>query len=207
MAVSIVFTAMMFWLLVLFCLCSVDCLKCRSQEGHGEQELKRVVRSCMHRVSNGNGNGNGQDDSEDNNRGYGRQVHRYDYGQEQDGRSSNGYRWQRSLKQSENRNSSEGEGGQCVAQCFFEEMNMADSNGLPDRRKVSYMLTKDLRDRELRNFFMDTVQQCFRYLENGRSSRSGGNKCAQARDLVKCMSEYAKAQCDDWEEYGSLLFN
>ncbi|XP_022231895.2 odorant-binding protein 59a [Drosophila obscura] len=208
---------MIIWLIFFFfclscCCCSVEGLKCRSQEGHGELELKRVVRSCMHRTgnnnnnnNNNNGNGNGQDDNEDN-RGYGRTVHRYDYGQQEpDGRSNNGYRWQRSLRQSESRNSTEGaEGGQCVAQCFFEEMNMADGNGMPDRRKVSYMLTKDMRDRELRNFFMDTVQQCFRYLEN---SRNRSNKCSQSRDLVKCMSEYAKAQCDDWEEYGSLLFN
>ncbi|XP_033252262.1 odorant-binding protein 59a-like [Drosophila miranda] len=198
----------MIWL-ILFCLCccSVEGLKCRAQEGYGEAELKRVVRSCMHRSGNDNGNGNNNGNAPDDNegnRGYGRKVNRYDYGQEQDGRTNNGYRWQRRLKQTENRNSSESEGGQCVAQCFFEEMNIADGNGLPDRRKVSYILTKDLRDRELRNFFMDTVQQCFRYLEN---SRNRNNKCSQSRDLIKCMSEYAKAQCDDWEEYGSLLFN
>lgn len=79
-----------------------------------------------------------------------------------------------------------------------------DGNGMPERRKVSYLLTKDLRDRELRNFFMDTVQQCFRYLETGRGRH---NKCAVSQELVKCMSEYAKAQCEDWEEHGNLLFN
>jgi len=80
-----------------------------------------------------------------------------------------------------------------------------DSNGQPDRRKVSYLLTKDIRDRALRNFYMDTVQQCFRYLEQSRYQNN--NKCGQSRELIKCMSEYAKAQCDDWEEHSNLIFN
>ncbi|EDV56678.1 general odorant-binding protein 71 [Drosophila erecta] len=187
-------------------ICSIYALKCRSQEGLGEAELKRTVRSCMHR----------QDDDEDRGRGgQGRQGKGYEYGygmdqdEEQDrnpgSRGGYGNRRQRGLRQSDGRNHTSSDGGQCVAQCFFEQMNMVDGNGMPDRRKVSYMLTKDLRDRELRNFYTDTVQQCFRYLEsNGRGRH---HKCAVARELVKCMSEYAKAQCEDWEEHGNMLFN
>nr|XP_017024397.1 odorant-binding protein 59a [Drosophila kikkawai] len=204
-------------LLILLVIClsicshSISSLKCRSQEGLGEAELKRTVRSCMRR----------QDDNEDRGRGQtGRQGggHGYDFGRNQDddqdqdrdrnqgGRSGYGNRWQRSpSRQQESRNNTGGgDGGQCVAQCFFEEMNMVDGNGMPDRRKVSYLLTKDLRDRELRSFFTDTVQQCFRYLDNVGRSRQ--NKCAVSRELVKCMSEYAKAQCEDWQEHGNMLF-
>lgn len=185
-----------------------------------------------------------QDEDEDRGRGgQGRQGNGYEYGygmdqdqEEQDRNPGNrggyGNRRQRGLRQSDGRNHTSNDGGQCVAQCFFEEMNMVgdprdsfqsrnpsekqelipfnshpqvDGNGMPDRRKVSYLLTKDLRDRELRNFFTDTVQQCFRYLEsNGRGRH---HKCSAARELVKCMSEYAKAQCEDWEEHGNMLFN
>ncbi|EDW56821.1 odorant-binding protein 59a isoform X1 [Drosophila sechellia] len=187
--------------------CSIFALKCRSQEGLSEAELKRTVRNCMHR----------QDEDDDRGRGgQGRQGNGYEYGygmdqdqEEQDRNPGNrggyGNRRQRGLRQSDGRNHTSNDGGQCVAQCFFEEMNMVDGNGMPDRRKVSYLLTKDLRDRELRNFFTDTVQQCFRYLEsNGRGRH---HKCSAARELVKCMSEYAKAQCEDWEEHGNMLFN
>ncbi|XP_016991770.2 odorant-binding protein 59a [Drosophila rhopaloa] len=192
------------------CSCCTSALKCRSQEGLAEAELKRTVRGCMRR----------QDDNEDRGRGgQGRQGngHGFEYERDQEeepdrdpdrnmrNRGGYGNRRTRGFRQSENRNNTGGDGGQCVAQCFFEEMNMVDGNGMPDRRKVSYLLTKDLRDRELRNFFTDTVQQCFRYLEN--IGRNRHNKCAVARELVKCMSEYAKAQCEDWEEHGNMLFN
>ncbi|EDW09075.1 odorant-binding protein 59a [Drosophila mojavensis] len=213
-------------LLLLSFSCSINCLKCRSQDGAGDAELKRIVRTCMQRSgSNGNqedndnrryGNGNGRynfdnDDygqAQDRGQGQGRQQ------QQQQQQQSYGNSWQRSVKQTDNNNnnnnnnSNTSESGGCVALCFFEEMNMVDGSGQPDRRKVSYLLTKDLRDRELRNFYMDTVQQCFRYIEHSRySNNNSNNKCSQARELVKCMSEYAKAQCDDWEEHGNMLFN
>ncbi|XP_001987771.2 odorant-binding protein 59a, partial [Drosophila grimshawi] len=181
-------------------------LRCRSQDGASDAELKRIVRSCMQRSSSSSSNNNNNQD--DNDRHYGNPRYNFDssyngqdYGQGQ-GQSqrqqehSYDNRWQRSLKQSDNNNNNNNkanntsEMGSCVAQCFFEEMNMVDGNGQPDRRKVSYLLTKDLRDRELRNFYMDTVQQCFRYLEQSRyGSNNNNNKCAQARELIKCMSE------------------
>ncbi|XP_034479851.1 odorant-binding protein 59a [Drosophila innubila] len=193
-------------LLILLCgCCGIWSLKCRSQDGVSDEELKRIVRGCMQR------------------RERDRDRDRQGQGQQQ----SYGNRWQRSLKHSDmnnnrpnnnnnnnnnnnynnnnNSNNNNTELSSCVAQCFFEEMNMVDGNGQPDRRKVSYLLTKDLRDRALRNFYMDTVQQCFRYLEQSRYQSN--NKCGQSRELIKCMSEYAKAQCDDWEEHSNLLFN
>lgn len=77
-------------------------------------------------------------------------------------------------------------------------------NGLdyPDRHKVMYVLTRDIRDRELRNFYVDTVQECFRYLELQRRP----DKCQFSRDLINCMNEYAKGYCDDWDTF-NLMFN
>lgn len=65
-----------------------------------------------------------------------------------------------------------------------------------------YILTKDVRDRELRNFYTDTIQECFRYLENQRRRE----KCQFSRDLISCMTEYAKGNCDDWNEF-NMMFN
>ncbi|XP_016927364.3 odorant-binding protein 59a [Drosophila suzukii] len=190
------------------CCCSISGLKCRSQEGLGEADIKRTIRGCMHR----------QDDNDDRGRGGqsrpGSDGYGFDYERDQDeeqerdrsqgSRVIYGNRRPRGLRQPESRNNTGSDGGQCVAQCFFEEMNMVDGNGMPDRRKVSYLLTKDIRERELRNFFTDTVQQCFRYLES--TGRGRHNKCSVSRELVKCMSEYAKAQCEDWQEHASMLF-
>jgi len=92
----------------------------------------------------------------------------------------------------------------CNSNPLSSPPSQVDGNGMPDRRKVSYLLTKDIRERELRNFFTDTVQQCFRYLES--TGRGRHNKCSVSRELVKCMSEYAKAQCEDWQEHASMLF-
>ncbi|KAL7736072.1 hypothetical protein ACLKA6_003809 [Drosophila palustris] len=235
------------YLLCCCCCCGIWSLKCRSQDGLSDEELKRIVRSCMQRGGSGN-----QDDNEhrrynyDNNN-YSQDNYRQGQGERDrqnqgqgQGQQSYGNRWQRSLKHSElnnnrpnnnnnnnynnnnynnnnNNNNNTGELSSCVAQCFFEEMNMVDANGQPDRRKVSYLLTKDLRDRALRNFYMDTVQQCFRYLEQSRyqsnnnnnnnsNNNNNNNRCGQSRELIKCMAEYAKAQCDDWEEHSNLLF-
>lgn len=128
--------------LILFGLCcGVNGLKCRSQEGPTDAELKRIVRSCMQRSSSSTG-GNNQD--QDNERYYGNPRYNFDssyngrdYGQErgqgqgQGQRQQQNYdnRWRRSSKQSDSSNSNNkanntSEMGACVAQCFFEEMNM-----------------------------------------------------------------------------------
>nr|QKN21216.1 odorant-binding protein [Zeugodacus cucurbitae] len=90
----------------------------------------------------------------------------------------------------------------CVVHCFFEELNMLNSDDYPDRYKVQYGLTRDLRDRELRNFYTDTIQDCFHYLESQRRR----DKCHYSRDLINCMTEYAKVNCDDWQEV-NMVFN
>ncbi|XP_020717722.1 general odorant-binding protein 71 [Ceratitis capitata] len=90
----------------------------------------------------------------------------------------------------------------CVVHCFFEELNMLNSDDYPDRYKVQYGLTRDLRDRELRNFYTDTIQDCFHYLESQRRR----DKCHYSRDLINCMTEYAKVNCDDWQEF-NMVFN
>uniref|UniRef100_A0A1A9X2Z4 Odorant-binding protein n=1 Tax=Glossina brevipalpis TaxID=37001 RepID=A0A1A9X2Z4_9MUSC len=90
----------------------------------------------------------------------------------------------------------------CLVHCFFEQMQMLNNRHYPDRHKVLYVLTKDIRDHELRNFYTDTIQQCFHYLESLRPR----DKCQFSRDLINCMTEYAKGNCDDWNEF-NMMFN
>lgn len=127
--------------------CGAIGLKCRSQEGATDAELKRIVRSCMQRsTSSSNTGGNNQD--QDDERYYGNQRYNFDssyngqdYGQErgqgqgqgQGQRQQQSYdnRWRRSSKQSDsnnNKGNNTSEMGPCVAQCFFEEMNMVSNH-------------------------------------------------------------------------------
>lgn len=122
--------------------CGAIGLKCRSQEGATDAELKRIVRSCMQRSSSSNSGGNNQD--QDDERYYGNQRYNFDmdYGQErgqgqgQGQRQQQSYdnRWRRSSKQSDSNNNNNNKGnntsemGPCVAQCFFEEMNMVSNH-------------------------------------------------------------------------------
>lgn len=133
-------------LILLGLCCGVNGLKCRSQEGSTDAELKRIVRSCMQRSGSSGNNNGGNNQDQDNERYYGNQRYNFDssyngqdYGQERGQGQGQGQqrqqqqsydsRWRRSSKQSDsNSNNNKGnntsEMGPCVAQCFFEEMNM-----------------------------------------------------------------------------------
>lgn len=85
---------------------------------------------------------------------------------------------------------------------FFFNFFQLNSDDYPDKYKVSYLLTKDLSDHGLLAFYMETIQYCFHYLESQHRSE----KCQFSRELISCMTEYAKANCDDWEDY-NIIFN
>lgn len=91
----------------------------------------------------------------------------------------------------------------CLMQCFFEEMKMTSNEGLPDRHKVLHVITEEIRDRELKDFYTDSIQECFHILDLGNKS----DKCEYSKNLVSCLSERAKTNCDDWNGSTSILFN
>lgn len=70
----------------------------------------------------------------------------------------------------------------------------------PDKHKMVNVLAKDVRERELRDFFTDSIQQCFHMVEmmNGRHKRK--DKCEFTQDIVTCLTERAKANCDDYAD-------
>lgn len=91
----------------------------------------------------------------------------------------------------------------CLMHCFFEEMKMTSNEGFPDRHKVLHVITEQIRDRELKDFYTDSIQECFHILDLG----SKNDKCEYSKNLVTCLSERAKTNCDDWNGSTNVLFN
>ncbi|XP_050092345.1 general odorant-binding protein 71 [Anopheles aquasalis] len=91
----------------------------------------------------------------------------------------------------------------CLMQCFFEQLKATDSNGLPERHKVLHVITRDIRDRELRDFYVDSIQECFRML--GFDPRLK-DKCDYAMRLVTCLSDRFQSNCSDWEMDSTAMF-
>ncbi|XP_035792646.1 general odorant-binding protein 71-like [Anopheles albimanus] len=84
----------------------------------------------------------------------------------------------------------------CLMQCFFEQLKATDANGLPERHKVLHVITRDIRDRELRDFYVDSIQECFHML--GLDPRLK-DKCDYAMRLVTCLTDRFQSNCSDWD--------
>nr|QYL00029.1 OBP1 [Eupeodes corollae] len=253
---------------IIFCASVSLGLKCRTDEGPSDEDMKRITRSCMRKISENGGryNQNQSDDNSsygnyDNNNNNNWDYEEYNrderfrqgnrdrlqmrgrskrsgndrkYDMSSNGnrdRERNGNQNQRSngnnnsngnynnhhgrnnmgMGNSNNNNSSYGDrhsrdmqrdqDGACVVHCFFEELNVLNNDDYPDKHKFTYILTKDIRDRELRAFYTDTIQECFHYVGTQRRK----DKCQFSREIIHCMTEYAKSNCDDWQDH-SLIF-
>ncbi|XP_050506988.1 odorant-binding protein 59a [Diabrotica virgifera virgifera] len=86
----------------------------------------------------------------------------------------------------------------CLIQCVFTNMDLMDTNGMPDHSKLLEGLLKTATSRELRNFFQDTVDECYQELNEGNKMDS----CSFSTKLVKCLVEKGKANCADWPAGG-----
>ncbi|XP_037032545.1 odorant-binding protein 59a [Bradysia coprophila] len=95
-----------------------------------------------------------------------------------------------------NRNDNENDGydKSCMIQCLFQEMKMTNNEGFPDKHKVERLVSQDVRDREMRNFLLDSIQECFHIVEMERRR----DKCVFSKNIVSCLAERAKANCDDY---------
>ncbi|XP_049539069.1 general odorant-binding protein 71 [Anopheles darlingi] len=91
----------------------------------------------------------------------------------------------------------------CLMQCFFEQLKATDSNGLPERHKVLHVITRDIRNRELRDFYVDSIQECFHML--GLDPRLK-DKCDYAMRLVTCLTDRFQSNCSDWEMDSTAMF-
>ncbi|KAL1396309.1 hypothetical protein pipiens_010613 [Culex pipiens pipiens] len=84
----------------------------------------------------------------------------------------------------------------CLMQCFFQEMKMTNSDGFPDKHKVLHVVTKDLRDHELKDFYVDSIQECFHMIGMDNKLK---DKCDYSMKFVTCLAERGQANCNDWE--------
>ena len=62
------------------------------------------------------------------------------------------------------------------------------------------IMTKDIRDRELKEFLVDAIHQCFHVLDTMDGYRKKRDKCSFAQSIVSCLSEHARANCEDFME-------
>lgn len=81
-------------------------------------------------------------------------------------------------------------------------MKMTNNEGLPDKHKVLHVVTKDLRDYELRDFYTDSIQECFHMISMDNRIR---DKCDYSMRFVTCLADRGQANCNDWENE-TLIF-
>ncbi|XP_058458044.1 general odorant-binding protein 71 [Malaya genurostris] len=84
----------------------------------------------------------------------------------------------------------------CFMQCFFQEMKMTNNDGFPDKHKVLHVITKDMRNSELRDFYIDSIQECFHMISMDNQLK---DKCDFALRFVSCLADRSQANCNDWE--------
>ncbi|XP_044759305.1 odorant-binding protein 59a [Coccinella septempunctata] len=91
----------------------------------------------------------------------------------------------------------------CILQCILSRMNLTNQKGLPDQEKITNLLTKHSRGRELMDFLKDTTENCFRKLKEDSSKDS----CDYSVELIRCMANEGKFNCGDWPAGDISLFN
>jgi hypothetical protein len=72
-----------------------------------------------------------------------------------------------------------------------------NNEGFPDKHKALHVLTKELRDRELKDFYTDSIQECFRMMD--LEPKLHRDNCLYSKNLITCLAERAKMNCADWD--------
>lgn len=184
------------------------------------QDMGRLYRTCMHQSTeqnyhqrqggNSNNNNNNHNsrriDYEDNNDDL---YYRPRSGNRNNGggggrfrRQSDYNNYQSSSSTSSSQSQTQSRSGDCLAHCLFKELNMLNNEDYPDKHKMYYVLTRSVRNTEIREFFSDSIHECFQMMDQ---EKRRDNSCDYSKKLLNCMVQYAKANCDDWDDH-SLLF-
>ncbi|XP_031355573.1 odorant-binding protein 59a [Photinus pyralis] len=83
----------------------------------------------------------------------------------------------------------------CALQCIFEALDMVNSEGYPDRGRVSQTLLKFANGREIRDFLQDSANECFDLMDKAEKM----DTCEFSNRLTNCLAEKGSANCADWE--------
>lgn len=75
-------------------------------------------------------------------------------------------------------------------------MQQTSEDGFPERHKTLNILTKELKDRELKDFYADSIQECFRMVD--ADSKLHRDNCLYAKSLISCLADRASMNCSDW---------
>ncbi|XP_075977990.1 uncharacterized protein LOC142977786 [Anticarsia gemmatalis] len=97
---------------------------------------------------------------------------------------------------SENNSSKETDNKACALHCFMENLEMTGEDGMPDRYLVTHAITKDVKNEDLRDFLQESIEECFQILDNENTE----DKCEFSKNLLMCLSEKGRANCDDWKD-------
>ncbi|XP_033211163.1 general odorant-binding protein 71 isoform X2 [Belonocnema kinseyi] len=87
-------------------------------------------------------------------------------------------------------------GPACVIQCFFNELNLVDQRGFPERNSVTGIMTENIQDPELRDFVEESITECFHYLRSDLNQ----DKCKFSQNLLSCLADKGSETCDDWND-------
>nr|UEN71166.1 odorant-binding protein 1 [Gregopimpla kuwanae] len=85
----------------------------------------------------------------------------------------------------------------CFSQCFFDELNLVDHRGFPERGSVMEMMTRGIQDPSLRDFIEESISECFYYIDMDTNNR---DKCAFSSNLMSCFTDKGKERCEDWDD-------
>ncbi|RZB39598.1 uncharacterized protein BDFB_001231 [Asbolus verrucosus] len=102
----------------------------------------------------------------------------------------------------ESSHSGEGVAENCIIQCIFENLEMADSNGYPLHDKILEGLLKNVTGRELHDFLQDSTDDCFQEMDKEPTM----DPCSYSIKLVTCLADKGKSNCADWP-VGELPFH
>lgn len=59
------------------------------------------------------------------------------------------------------------------------------------------VLTKNIRNHELKEFYVDSIQECFYVIDNMDTYRRRKDKCEVSAIIVSCLAERARTNCED----------
>nr|SAJ59023.1 putative odorant-binding protein [Triatoma brasiliensis] len=82
----------------------------------------------------------------------------------------------------------------CVIHCIFRQMKMVSDESYLNRNTVLNVLTRRIKDQELKAFIQEAINECFENLDPDDEEI-----CDYSKSFAMCLEEKGKSNCDDWD--------